>query len=189
MIWYDMIWYDMIWYDMIWYDIRKFYHMISYDIIWYHMISKSYDVISYDIIIWYDIRKFAENKHTNRQTHREFNYRGHSYPLWIVGGSGPIFIEFFMDVLTFQPNIWYLLEILEITLQIILTFIFLNSPWGTQRHPQQWLKSPQPFTEARMSATVGHTKFLRFLSVFNQPNPQPAVIPPPAPPSTHCTRH
>merc|ERR1711905_74718 len=27
---------------------------------------------------------------THRQTNREFNYRGHSYPLWIVGGSGPI---------------------------------------------------------------------------------------------------
>ena len=24
----------------------------------------------------------------NRQTDREFNYRGHSYPLWIVGGAG-----------------------------------------------------------------------------------------------------
>ena len=28
---------------------------------------------------------------TVRQTGREFNYRGHSYPLWIVGVSGPIF--------------------------------------------------------------------------------------------------
>ena len=27
---------------------------------------------------------------TDRQTDREFNYRGRSYPLWIVGGSGPI---------------------------------------------------------------------------------------------------
>ena len=25
------------------------------------------------------------------QTDREFNYRGHSYPLWIVGVSGPIY--------------------------------------------------------------------------------------------------
>ena len=24
------------------------------------------------------------------RANREFNYRGHSYPLWIVGGSGPI---------------------------------------------------------------------------------------------------
>ena len=32
------------------------------------------------------IRKFAQN----RQADREFNYRGHSYPLWIVGVSGPI---------------------------------------------------------------------------------------------------
>ena len=32
------------------------------------MISKSFDVISYDIIIWYDIRKFAENTQTDRQT-------------------------------------------------------------------------------------------------------------------------
>ena len=30
------------------------------------------------------------NRQTNKQTDREFNYRGHSYPLWIVGGSGPI---------------------------------------------------------------------------------------------------
>ena len=40
------------------------------------------------------IRKFAQNKQTDkqtdRQTDREFNYRGHSYPLWIVGGSRPI---------------------------------------------------------------------------------------------------
>ena len=27
---------------------------------------------------------------TDRFTEREFNYRGHSYPLWIAGGSGPI---------------------------------------------------------------------------------------------------
>ena len=30
------------------------------------------------------------DKQTDKQTDREFNYRGHSYPLWIVGGSGPI---------------------------------------------------------------------------------------------------
>ena len=30
------------------------------------------------------------NRQTDRHTDREFNYRGHSYPLWIVGGSGPI---------------------------------------------------------------------------------------------------
>merc|ERR1711867_376935 len=40
-------------------------------------------------------RKKLENlprtdKQTDTQTDREFNYRGHSYPLWIVGGSGPI---------------------------------------------------------------------------------------------------
>ena len=35
--------------------------------------------------------QFAENRQTNRQTDREFNYRGHSYPLWIVGVSGPIY--------------------------------------------------------------------------------------------------
>ena len=29
-------------------------------------------------------------KETDRQTDREFKYRGHSYPLWIVGESGPI---------------------------------------------------------------------------------------------------
>ena len=33
----------------------------------------------------------TENRQTDRQrTDREFNYRGHSYPLWIVGVSGPI---------------------------------------------------------------------------------------------------
>ena len=36
-------------------------------------------------------------RQTHRQTDREFNYRGHSYPLWIVGGSGPI-------VTNLQPN-------------------------------------------------------------------------------------
>ena len=36
------------------------------------------------------IRKFAQNTHTDRHTDREFNDRGHSYPLWIVGVSGPI---------------------------------------------------------------------------------------------------
>ena len=30
------------------------------------------------------------HKQTDKQTDREFNYRGHSYPLWIVGVSGPI---------------------------------------------------------------------------------------------------
>ena len=32
----------------------------------------------------------TDREQTDRQTDREFNYRGHSYPLWIVGGSGPI---------------------------------------------------------------------------------------------------
>ena len=35
-----------------------------------------------------EIWAFAQ---TDRQTDREFNYRGHSYPLWIVGVSGPIY--------------------------------------------------------------------------------------------------
>ena len=41
-------------------------------------------ILSYDMI--------SENfRRTDReQTDREFNYRGHSYPLWIVGVSGPI---------------------------------------------------------------------------------------------------
>ena len=30
---------------------------------------------------------------TDRQIDREFNYRGHSYPLWIVGVNGPILGE------------------------------------------------------------------------------------------------
>ena len=33
----------------------------------------------------------------DKQTNRDFKYRGHSYPLWIVGGSGPI-------VTNLQPN-------------------------------------------------------------------------------------
>ena len=36
------------------------------------------------------IRKFAQNRQADKQTNRDFKYRGHSYPLWIVGGSGPI---------------------------------------------------------------------------------------------------
>ena len=39
------------------------------------------------------IRKFAQNIQTNKHTNRDFKYRGHSYPLWIAGGSGPIFRE------------------------------------------------------------------------------------------------
>ena len=42
------------------------------------------------LILQKKIRKFAQNRQTDKQTDREFNYRGHSYPLWIVGGSGPI---------------------------------------------------------------------------------------------------
>ena len=42
------------------------------------------------------IRKFAQNTQTNpqinTQTNRDFKYRGHSYPLWIVGESGPILV-------------------------------------------------------------------------------------------------
>ena len=35
-------------------------------------------------------QKLENLPRTDRQTHREFSYRGLSYPLWIVGGSGPI---------------------------------------------------------------------------------------------------
>ena len=46
-----------------------------------------------------EIRKFAQNtpthRSTDRSTDREFNYRGHSYPLWIVGVSGPILLHSF----------------------------------------------------------------------------------------------
>ena len=45
----------------------------------------------------YYVREELENlmrtdrqKTENRQTDREFNYRGHSNPSWIVGMSGPI---------------------------------------------------------------------------------------------------
>ena len=58
------------------------------------MISKSYDVISYDIILENFMRTDREQR-TDRQTDREFNYRGHSYPLWIVGVSGPIISTIF----------------------------------------------------------------------------------------------
>ena len=44
------------------------------------------------LILQKKIRKFAQNKQTNRQTDREFNYRGHSYPLWIVGGAGQLML-------------------------------------------------------------------------------------------------
>jgi len=40
------------------------------------------------------IRKFAQNLQTNR----DFKYRGHSYPLWIAGGSGPISIGKFAGI-------------------------------------------------------------------------------------------
>ena len=42
------------------------------------------------LILQKKIRKFAQNRQTDTHTDREFNYRGHSYPLWISGGSGPI---------------------------------------------------------------------------------------------------
>ena len=32
----------------------------------------------------------TDRQRTDRQTDREFNYRGHSNPQWIVGLSGPI---------------------------------------------------------------------------------------------------
>ena len=44
-------------------------------------------ILSYDMILENLPRT---DKQTDKQTNREFNYRGHSYPLWIVGGSGPI---------------------------------------------------------------------------------------------------
>ena len=40
------------------------------------------------ILCWRKIR--TDREQTDRQTDREFKYRGHSYPLWIVGGSWPI---------------------------------------------------------------------------------------------------
>ena len=39
------------------------------------------------------IRKFAQNNQANKHTNRDFKYRGHSNPLWIVGGSGPIQLQ------------------------------------------------------------------------------------------------
>ena len=38
-----------------------------------------------------NFRRTENREQTDRQTDREFNYRGHSYPLWIVGVSGPIY--------------------------------------------------------------------------------------------------
>ena len=60
--------------------------------------NRNYRANPSGLILLKKIRKFAQNKQTNKQTDkqtnkqtdREFNYRGHSYPLWIVGGSGPI---------------------------------------------------------------------------------------------------
>ena len=37
-------------------------------------------------------QQILKPEQTNKQRDREFNYRGHSYPLWIVGGSGPIYL-------------------------------------------------------------------------------------------------
>ena len=37
-------------------------------------------------------QQIVKPEQTNKQRDREFNYRGHYYPLWIVGGSGPPFI-------------------------------------------------------------------------------------------------
>ena len=34
-------------------------------------------------------QQIVKPEQTNKQRDREFNYRGHSYPLWIVRGSGP----------------------------------------------------------------------------------------------------
>ena len=45
------------------------------------------------ILYWSRIRKFIthrEQTENREQTDREFNYRGHSNPRWIVGLSGPI---------------------------------------------------------------------------------------------------
>ena len=40
-----------------------------------------------------------------KETDREFNYRGHSYPLWIVGGSGPIFLKYLIKLsVLFMPT-------------------------------------------------------------------------------------
>ena len=36
-------------------------------------------------------QQIVKPEQTNKQRDREFNYRGHSYPLWIVGVSGPIY--------------------------------------------------------------------------------------------------
>merc|ERR1719167_274651 len=48
--------------------------------------NRNYRTNRSGLILQKKIRKFAQNT----QTDREFNYRGHSYPLWIVGMSGPI---------------------------------------------------------------------------------------------------
>ena len=48
------------------------------------------------------------NRQTDRQTDREFNYRGHSYPLWIVGVSGPIMAYFIMFHLYYPSSSRYI---------------------------------------------------------------------------------
>ena len=59
--------------------------------------NRNYRANRSGLILQKKIRKFAQNRQTDRQTNRDFKYRGHSYPLWIVGGSGPI-------VTNLQPN-------------------------------------------------------------------------------------
>ena len=66
--------------------------MISYHMISYHMI------LSYDMIL--ENFRRTENR---EQTDREFNYRGHSYPLWIVGVSGPINKKYPVEIFQSHP--------------------------------------------------------------------------------------
>ena len=51
------------------------------------------------------IRKFAQNKQANKQANKHtkkqrFQIQSHSYPLWIVGGSGPIGADVYGHTLT-----------------------------------------------------------------------------------------
>ena len=68
-----------------------------------------------------DNRQRTENR---EQTDREFNYRGHSYPLWIVGVSGPIFLKYLIKLsVFFMPT--YIDNSVETTKEKCLDLILL----------------------------------------------------------------
>ena len=73
------------------------------------------------------------DRQTNKQTNREFKNRDHSYPLWIVGGSGPIlknnlsypFTKIRLDLAEIL-SIWTILVCLFVCLFVLLFLLYLN---------------------------------------------------------------